>query len=85
MSSYESICEKSASTRLSWMSAQTTAIGAKTYLKMFWKNDKIQVYLLPSRSKGSDTQGFIDNCNYHRRHQVINQHVAIKLYIHLAA
>ena len=58
------------------------------WIERFWNTIKYEyIYLLPEESGATLYRGikrFIDNYNYHRRHQGINRQVPSKLYIRLA-
>ena len=61
---------------------------ANIWIERFWKTIKYEyIYLLPEENGATLYSGikrFIDNYNYHRRHQGINRQVPSKLYIRLA-
>ena len=58
-------------------------------IERFWKTIKYEyIYILPEENGAALYSGikrFIDNYNYHRRHQGIDRQVPSKLYIRPAA
>ena len=59
------------------------------WIERFWKTIKYEyIYILPEENGAALYSGinrFIDNYNYHRRHQGIDRQVPSKLYIRPAA
>ena len=59
------------------------------WIERFWKTIKYEyIYILPEENGAALNSGikrFIDNYNYHRRHQGIDRQVPSKLYIRPAA
>lgn len=38
-------------------------------IERFWKTVKYEYIYIRSEESGTEIQGFINDCNYHRRHQ----------------
>ena len=70
-------------------SDQGCQFTCKAWIERFWETIKYEyIYIHPEENGGALYSGikrFIDNYNYHRRHQGIDRQVPIKLYIRTAA